>query len=200
MNMYEDFIQTDAAINPGNSGGPLVGLDGKVVGINAAIKSRSGGFQGVGLAVSSNLAKSIVHALRTDGVVHRGYLGVQIRDLQPEVAERLGLAEGVGVVVGDVFKDTPGEKAGLQAGDVITSIAGHAIKDGRGVQMTVANLPLKQATQCRSRARRQEDDAARDDRRATGRFRPRRIRPRRNGRTLPSIRNVSKSSASKSPT
>jgi serine protease Do len=145
MNMYEDFIQTDAAINPGNSGGPLVGLDGKVIGINAAIKSKSGGFQGVGLAVSSNLAKSIVRALRTDGVVHRGYLGVQIRDLQPEVAERLGIAKGVGVVVGDVFKNTPGAKGGLQPGDVITSIAGHAIRDGRGVQMIVANLPLKQA-------------------------------------------------------
>jgi serine protease Do len=146
MNMYEDFIQTDAAINPGNSGGPLVGLDGRVVGINSAIKSRSGGFQGVGLAVSSNLAKSIVRALRTDGVVHRGYLGVQIRDLQPEVGERLGLAKGVGVVVGDVFENTPGAKGGLQAGDIITSIAGKAIKDRRTLQMTVANLPLKEAT------------------------------------------------------
>jgi serine protease Do len=146
MNDYEDFIQTDAAINPGNSGGPLVGLDGKVVGINAAIKSRSGGFQGVGLAVSSNLAKNIVQSLRTNGVVHRGYLGVHVRNLQPDVAERLGIAKGVGVVVGDVFKDTPGEKGGLQAGDVITSIAGHAIKDSRDVQMMVANLPLKLAT------------------------------------------------------
>jgi serine protease Do len=146
MNDYEDFIQTDAAINPGNSGGPLVGLDGKVVGINAAIKSRSGGFQGVGLAVSSNLAKNIVQSLRTNGVVHRGYLGVHVRNLQPDVAERMGIAKGVGVVVGDVFKDTPGEKGGLHAGDVITSIAGHAIKDSRDVQMMVANMPLKQAT------------------------------------------------------
>jgi serine protease Do len=146
MNKYEDFIQTDAAINPGNSGGPLVGLDGKVVGINAAIKSKSGGFQGVGLAVSSNLAKNIVRALQTDGVVHRGYLGVNIRDLQPEVAERLSLPKGVGVVVGDVLKDGPAAKAGLLAGDIITAINGHPIKDGHGVQMTVANLPLRQAT------------------------------------------------------
>jgi serine protease Do len=145
MNIYEDFIQTDAAINPGNSGGPLVGLDGKVIGINAAIKSKSGGFQGVGLAVSSNLAKNVVHALRTDGVVRRGYLGVQIGDLQPEIAERLGVPKGTGVLVGDVLKGTPGDKGGLKAGDVITAIAGHTIKDGRGVQMTVANLPLKQA-------------------------------------------------------
>jgi serine protease Do len=145
MNMYEDFIQTDAAINPGNSGGPLIGLDGKVVGINSAIKSRTGGFQGVGLAVSSNLAKSVVKALRSDGVVRRGYLGVQIRELQPEVGERMGLAKGVGVVVGDVFDNTPGAKGGLKAGDIITSIAGKQVRDGRSLQMIVANLPLKQA-------------------------------------------------------
>lgn len=147
MNMYEDFIQTDAAINPGNSGGPLVGIDGKVIGINSAIKSRSGGFQGVGLAVSSNLAKSVTRALRTDGVVRRGYLGVQIRDLQPEIAEHLGVAKGVGVVVGDVFEGSPGAKGGLQAGDVIVSIDGKAIKDGRGLQMQIANTPLKQVAQ-----------------------------------------------------
>src|SRR2546421_16231 len=81
MNMYEDFVQTDAAINPGNSGGPLVNLEGKVVGINSAIKSRSGGFQGIGLAVSSNLAKNAIQALRTDGFVKRGYLGAHIREL-----------------------------------------------------------------------------------------------------------------------
>ncbi|MBI3411897.1 MAG: trypsin-like peptidase domain-containing protein [Planctomycetes bacterium] len=106
MNMYEDFLQTDAAINPGNSGGPLVNLDGKVVGINAAIKSRSGGFQGVGLAIASNLAGKVSKALRTDGVVHRGYLGVQIRELDPEVASRLGIAKGTGVVVAEVFDNT----------------------------------------------------------------------------------------------
>src|SRR5205085_2615933 len=103
VNMYEDFLQTDAAINPGNSGGPLVNLEGKVVGINSAIKSRSGGFQGGGLAIASNLAQRVMHALRTDGVVHRGYLGVQIRDLDPEVAARLNLPKDTGVVVAEVF-------------------------------------------------------------------------------------------------
>ncbi|MFO0865587.1 MAG: trypsin-like peptidase domain-containing protein [Gemmataceae bacterium] len=111
LNMYEDFIQTDAAINPGNSGGPLVGLDGKVVGINAAIKSRSGGFQGVGLAVASNLARNVVKSLTTEGVVRRGYLGVQIRELNDEVAKRLGLEKDIGVVVGEVFEKTPAAKA-----------------------------------------------------------------------------------------
>ena len=87
MNMYEDFLQTDAAINPGNSGGPLVNLEGKVIGINSAIKSRSGGFQGVGLAIASNLAKNVMEQLLKDGVVHRGYLGVQIKDVDdPELA------------------------------------------------------------------------------------------------------------------
>ena len=81
MNMYEDFLQTDAPINPGNSGGPLVNLEGKVVGINSAIKTQSGGFQGVGLAIASNLAKNVKDQLLKDGVVRRGYLGVQIKDL-----------------------------------------------------------------------------------------------------------------------
>jgi serine protease Do len=144
MNFYEDFIQTDAAINPGNSGGPLVTLDGKVIGINAAIKSRSGGFQGVGLAVASNLAKSVANALRTEGVVHRGYLGVSIRDLDPEVAVRLGLQDDHGVIIGDIQENTPAAKAGLQAGDIVTSIAGKRVKDGKTLQGIVAGLPLKQ--------------------------------------------------------
>ena len=146
MNFYEDFIQTDAAINPGNSGGPLVTLDGKVVGINAVIKSRSGGFQGVGLAVASNLAKHVSKALRTEGVVHRGYLGVSMRDLEPEVAARLGVPDGKGVVVGDVQDHSPASKGGLRPGDIITAIAGKDVKDGKTLQGTVANLPLNKAT------------------------------------------------------
>jgi serine protease Do len=144
MNMYEDFLQTDAAINPGNSGGPLVNLDGKVIGINAAIKSRSGGFQGVGLAVASNMARNVMEQLLKDGVVHRGYLGVQIKDVvDPEVASRLGLKEGEsGVLVTRVFEKTPGAKAGLKDGDVIQTLAGKPVKDGHELQMIVAGLPL----------------------------------------------------------
>ncbi len=147
MNMYEDFVQTDAAINPGNSGGPLVNMDGRIIGINAAIKSRSGGFQGIGLAVASNLAKSVINSLRTEGVVHRGYLGVQIRDLLPEVATRLQLPQNGGVVVGDVYDNTPAAKAGLHAGDIITAINGNPVKDGKRLQHIVAELPLRKATQ-----------------------------------------------------
>lgn len=145
MNMYEDFLQTDAAINPGNSGGPLVNVQGQVVGINAAIKSRSGGFQGIGLAVASNLARRVVGSLRADGVVHRGYLGVQVRELAADVAQRLGV-KGEGVVVADVFEKTPAAKAGLLAGDVITAVGGQPVKDGKVLQNLVADLPLGKAT------------------------------------------------------
>jgi serine protease Do len=143
LNMYEDFLQTDAAINPGNSGGPLVNLEGRVIGVDAAIKSRTGGFQGIGLAIPSNLARTIARSLVKDGVVRRGYLGVQIRDLPQVVAKRLGVPKGEGVLVGDVFEDTPASKAGLQEGDVITAVGGKAVKDGRILQHTVAGLPLK---------------------------------------------------------
>jgi serine protease Do len=143
MNMYEDFLQTDAAINPGNSGGPLVSLDGKVIGINAAIKSRTGGFQGIGLAITSNMARNVVKSLIANGVVQRGYLGVQIRELAGAVADRLGVPKGTGVVVGEVFANSPAEKAGLKAGDVITALGGKAVKDGRSLQTVVAGLPLR---------------------------------------------------------
>jgi serine protease Do len=147
MNMYEDFLQTDAAINPGNSGGPLVNLEGKVVGINAAIKSKSGGFQGVGLAVASNLAKNVIQALRTDGAVKRGYLGIQVRELDPNVATRLGLAKDTGVVVADVYDNTPAAKGGMKPGDIITHIAGKAVKDGAMMQRIVLTLPINKAAE-----------------------------------------------------
>ncbi len=149
INMYEDFLQTDAAINPGNSGGPLVNLEGRVIGINAAIKSRSGGFQGVGLAVSSNLAKNVMEQLLRSGVVHRGYLGVQIRDLSdPDLASRLGLKEGEhGVLVTRVFPKTPGAKAGLQEGDVIETLADKPVNDSHDLQTAVASLPLGKPVQ-----------------------------------------------------
>lgn len=147
MNMYEDFIQTDAAINPGNSGGPLINLEGKVIGINSAIKSRSGGFQGVGLAVASNMAKTVTKELLSNGVVRRGYLGVQIRELDPEVATRLGVPKDTGVMVSEVFDNMPASKAGIQAGDVIISVAGKTVRDGRALQNTVAGLPLKQPSE-----------------------------------------------------
>jgi serine protease Do len=143
MNMYEDFLQTDAAINPGNSGGPLVNLEGKVIGIDSAIKSRSGGFQGVGLAISSNLAKNIMEQLLKSGVVHRGYLGVQIKDVvDADLAKKLGVPEQGGVMVTQVFDGSPAAKAGLKEGDVIVGLAGKPVKESRGLQTVVAGLDL----------------------------------------------------------
>jgi len=143
VNQYEDFLQTDAAINPGNSGGPLVNLEGKVIGINSAIKSRSGGFQGVGMAISSHLIKNIMDQLMRDGVVHRGYLGVQIKDINnAEVAAKLGLKDTHGALVTQVFENTPASKAGLKDGDVVVSVNNRKVQDGRDLQSLVAGLPL----------------------------------------------------------
>lgn len=147
VNMYEDFLQTDAAINPGNSGGPLINLEGKVIGINSAIRSGTGGFQGIGLAIPSNMAKNILTQLIAGGSVHRGYLGVAIKNLDPEVAGRLGVEGAEGVVIGQVYDKSPASKAGLKEGDVITTINGKTIKSSRDLQDMVAALPLKKPTQ-----------------------------------------------------
>jgi serine protease Do len=140
--VYEDYLQTDAAINPGNSGGPLINLSGQVIGINTAIKSRSGGFQGVGLAIASNVAKDVVDQLIKTGSVHRGYLGVGIEPLKPDVAEQLGLKNQSGLLVSKVYSGSPAGKAGLKAGDVIVDIAGKPVKDARSLQLMVSHLPL----------------------------------------------------------
>jgi serine protease Do len=147
MNLYEDFLQTDAAINPGNSGGPLINLEGKVIGITSAIKSRTGGFQGIGLAISSNLGKSIVEHLLRDGVVRRGYLGVGILDVDEEMAKELGLKEATGVKVNRLYPNAPGEKGGLKTGDVIVRVAGKRVRDGRDLQMVVASQPVGKAVE-----------------------------------------------------
>jgi serine protease Do len=143
MNPYEDFLQTDAPINPGNSGGPLVNLEGKVVGINSAIKSQSGGWQGIGMAIPSNLARDVMEQLEKHGVVHRGYLGVEIRALDPDVAERLGVPHNEGVLVSRVMEGSPAAKAGLRDGDVITALDGKPVTGGRELRQAVAALVAK---------------------------------------------------------
>ncbi len=145
MNMYEDFLQTDAAINPGNSGGPLVNLEGKVIGVCAAIKSKSGGFQGVGLAVASNLAKNVVPSLRATGTVKRGYLGAHIREIDPAVAAQFNLALTGGAVIAEVYAMTPAAKAGLKTGDIVIAIGGRSVKDTNVLQRIVAAMPINQA-------------------------------------------------------
>lgn len=141
--VHEDFLQTDAAINPGNSGGPLVNLDGKVVGVNTAIRSNSGGSQGVGLAISSNVARDIVDRLVKDGAVQRGYLGVQVQQLDPEVAARLGFENKKGVVVARVMDGSPAAKAGIQAGDVVLSVDNQEISARDDLQRRVMAIKPK---------------------------------------------------------
>jgi len=127
LNDYENFIQTDAAINPGNSGGPLVDLDGKVVGINTAIFSRSGGYMGIGFAIPVNMAKQIRDQLIEHGEVTRGRLGVYIQDLTPELAQSFGLDKEEGALVAQVMEDSPAEKAGLERGDIIQRLNGEKV-------------------------------------------------------------------------
>jgi serine protease Do len=148
MNVYEDFLQTDAAINPGNSGGPLVNLEGKMIGITSAIKSRSGGFQGVGLAISSNLVRGIMDQLQKEGTVRRGYLGAEIKDVtDQETAVRVGVPPNGGVLVTRVMEGTPGAKGGLKVGDVVVAVNGKAVRDGRELQQLVGVQPLGKAAQ-----------------------------------------------------
>jgi serine protease Do len=135
---YEDFIQTDAAINPGNSGGALVDAEGRLIGINTAILSRSGGNQGIGFAIPVNLARDVMDSLVTEGKVTRGYLGVMIQDLTPALARELNLKQPKGALVGDVLPKSPAEKAGLKNGDLVTEFNGKPVTDSRQFRLQVA--------------------------------------------------------------
>ena len=139
---YEDFIQTDAAINPGNSGGALVNVRGELVGINTAIFSQSGGNMGIGFAVPSNLARSIMEQLVKGGKVVRGWLGVAIQELTPELAAQFGLADTKGVLVSDVMDDSPAKKAGFERADVITEYDGKAMDSPTHLRNAVAQTPI----------------------------------------------------------
>ena len=137
---YEDFIQTDAAINPGNSGGALVDGEGRLVGVNTAILSRSGGFQGIGFAIPANLARNVMEQLVSNGKVIRGYLGVTMQDINEELATQFDLKTRFGALVADVMPDSPADKAGLKGGDVITQLNGKPVKDSRNLKLAVANI------------------------------------------------------------
>ena len=139
---YEDFIQTDAAINPGNSGGALVNIRGELVGINTAIFSQSGGNMGIGFAVPSNLARSIMDQLIKTGKVVRGWLGVAIQELTPELASQFGLSETKGVLVSDVMDDSPAKKAGFERADVITEYDGKPMDSPTHLRNAVAQTPI----------------------------------------------------------
>ncbi len=139
---YEDFIQTDAAINPGNSGGPLVNIKGELIGINTAIFSRSGGYQGIGFAVPSNMARLVMEQLEQKGKVTRGWLGVTIQELTPELSQKFGLKTAKGALIGDIAKGSPAEKAGIKREDIILEFNGKKIKDVGHLRNMVAQSKL----------------------------------------------------------
>ncbi len=139
---YEDFIQTDAAINPGNSGGALVNVRGELVGINTAIFSQSGGNMGIGFAVPSNLSRAIMDQLVRTGKVVRGWLGVAIQDLTPELATQFGITDTKGVLVSDVMDDSPAKRAGFERADVIVEYDGKPMDSPTHLRNAVAQTPI----------------------------------------------------------
>ena len=136
---YEDFIQTDAAINPGNSGGALIDAQGRLIGINTAILSRSGGNNGIGFAVPVNLAKSVMDQLVTSGKVTRGFLGVNIQNIDPRLQRSFDLKDNKGALVSDVTPNSPAAKAGLKSGDVIVEFNGKPVRDSRQLKLAVGS-------------------------------------------------------------
>ncbi|MFN3534244.1 MAG: trypsin-like peptidase domain-containing protein [Desulfatiglandales bacterium] len=137
-NSYQDFLQTDAAINPGNSGGPLLNLKGEVIGINTAIVSQSGGYEGIGFAIPSNMASYVANQLIKNGKVVRGWLGASLQDLSPELAKRFGLKEAFGCIVTGVEEESPAQKSGLKKGDIIQSLGEKRVKNSSELKSLVA--------------------------------------------------------------
>ena len=146
INTFENFIQTDAAINPGNSGGALVDANGHLVGINTAIFSRSGGSLGIGFAIPANTARQVMENLVRDGAVSRGWIGVETRDLSPEMAENLRLPVKDGVLITGVLQDGPAGAAGMKPGDVVLKVAGTTVANQRQLLDAVAGLKPKSDT------------------------------------------------------
>ncbi len=140
INTFENFIQTDAAINPGNSGGALVDVNGNLVGINTAIFSRSGGSLGIGFAIPADAARQVMESLIRDGSVTRGWIGVEPRDLTPEIAESFQLPVSHGVLITGVLQDGPASQGGIRPGDVVVSIEGRGIENTQQLLSAVAGL------------------------------------------------------------
>jgi serine protease Do len=158
---YDDFIQTDAAINRGNSGGPLFNMDGQVIGVNTSILSPNGGSIGIGFSMSSNVVTKVVDQLKEFGETRRGWLGVRIQDVTPDVAEAMGLAEASGALVTDV-PEGPAQEAGIVAGDVITRFDDQPVSDAGDLTRRVADAPDRRGGPGHHPARRPDRDACRD--------------------------------------
>ncbi len=140
LSTYEDFIQTDAAINPGNSGGALIDAYGNLIGINTAIFSKSGGSQGIGFAIPSTLARQVMQDLISNGRVIRGWLGIEIQELTPRLAESFGVGDRPGLIIAGIFRNGPAHQAGLQPGDVLLQIAGEPVTSSRKAMNRIARF------------------------------------------------------------
>ncbi len=140
INTFENFIQTDAAINPGNSGGALINANGKLVGINTAIFSRSGGSQGIGFAIPASLARDVMQEIIEHGRVRRGWLGIEAQDLTPQLAESLGFDSTDGVLVAGVLKDGPADKAQIKPGDIVVTIDFKPVSNSRDSLNQIAGM------------------------------------------------------------
>jgi serine protease DegQ len=140
-NPFGSFIQTDAAINPGNSGGALVDVNGNLIGINTLIFSRSGGYQGIGFAIPVAIAKRVLEQIIETGSVTRGWFGVEVADISPDLAESLGLKGTKGAIVGAIERGSPAEKSGLKLGDIIISINGRPVPDVSTALNAIAEVP-----------------------------------------------------------
>ena len=137
---YDDFIQIDAPVNKGNSGGPTFDVDGNVIGVNTAIFSPSGGSVGIAFAIPAETVKSVVAQLRDKGTVTRGWIGVQIQPVTPEIADSLGLKKAAGALVSEPQANSPAAKAGIASGDVITSLDGAAVRDARELARKIGTM------------------------------------------------------------
>jgi serine protease Do len=144
---YQDFLQTDAPINPGNSGGPLLNLHGEVVGVNAVIASQTGGFEGIGFAIPSNMVAYVAKALVTHGKITRAWLGVSVQELTPGLAKAVGVNMSNGALIADVMQGGPAEQAGLKQGDVVVAYQGQDIASADALRNAVAITPIGQAVQ-----------------------------------------------------
>ena len=155
-NPFGSFIQTDAAINPGNSGGALVDANGNLVGINTLIYSRSGGYQGIGFAIPVGLAKKVMEEIIETGSVTRGWFGVELANITPELAESLGLAGTRGAIVGGIERGSPADRAGIRLGDVIIGVGERAVVDLTATLNAIADIPPGKTVQVKLLRRNQE--------------------------------------------
>ena len=147
INTFENFIQTDAAINPGNSGGALIDANGNLVGINTAIYSRSGGSLGIGFAIPVSTARSVMEQIVASGSVTRGWVGVEVQELTPELAESFKYPMSGGALIAGVMRGSPADRGGVRPGDVLLEVDGKKVKDASGMlQLIAALVPGQQAT------------------------------------------------------